>query len=109
MNNNLSAKFFRIPGKPLALTLFAAVMLLSCGAAGRTDNPQRVPEKFEAGETVYVCGCPMMCCQSVSRIPGGRCACNFPLKAGTVSRIQDGKIFVKLSDREKSFPIPYKR
>jgi hypothetical protein len=86
--------------------LIALLMLLGC-SGGRSENPKTVLEEFEVGESAYVCGCPLMCCNSISRIPGGRCTCNVPLRKGTVSRIQDGRVYVKIDDgREKRFFIP---
>lgn len=83
----------------------ALIVLLSC-TAGRNDIQKADLDKLEIGETVYVCGCPMMCCNSISRTAGGRCACNHPLRKATVSRVQDGRVYVKLDDgREKRFFI----
>ncbi|MCK9392430.1 MAG: hypothetical protein M0Q01_12800 [Syntrophales bacterium] len=88
-----------------AIILFVLICILSCNA-GRKENPEVVLEKLVVGETVYVCGCPMMCCNSISRNPKGRCTCNVPLKQGIVSRIKDGKVYVIVSGRGKTFTIP---
>ncbi|MGE5855467.1 MAG: hypothetical protein ACM34C_02795 [Syntrophaceae bacterium] len=92
-------KLIEVPMKGRIL-LFALIVLLGC-SAGHNEKTKAVPETFEIGESVYVCGCPMMCCNSISRSPGGRCTCNVPLKQGTISRIQGGIAFVKVSGREK--------
>lgn len=85
--------------------LIALIVLLGC-TAGRNEIQPADLAKLEIGETVYVCGCPMMCCNSISRTAGGRCACNHPLQKGTVARIQDGRVSVKIDDgREKRFFI----
>ncbi len=85
--------------------LIALIVLLGC-TAGRNEFSKVSVEKLEVGETVYVCGCPMMCCNSISRTAGRRCDCNQPLRKGTVSRIQDGRVYVKIDDgREKRFFI----
>ena len=85
--------------------LIALVLLLGCSASQRVNQTADL-SKLEIGETVYVCGCPMMCCNSISRTQNGRCVCNHPLKKGTVSRIRDGRIYVKIDDgREKRFFI----
>ncbi len=85
--------------------LIVLIVLLGC-TGGRNEFPQASLEKLEGGETVYVCGCPMMCCNSISKIAGGRCACNQPLRKGTVSKIQDGRVYVKIDDgRVKRFFI----
>jgi len=84
------------------IVLFALIVLLGC-SSGRNENPKAVLETYEVGDTVYVCGCPMMCCNAISKTPGGRCPCNFPLRQGTVKKIQDGKVYVNVSGREKRF------
>jgi len=92
------------PMKKRMIILFVVIVLAGCGT-GRDGNPKAVPESFKVGESVYVCGCPMMCCNSVSKEPG-RCACNVPLRKGNVSRIREGAVFVKIDDgREKRFFI----
>jgi len=82
------------------IILFSLMVLLGC--TGDSTKKQTVmAEKYQVGETVYVCGCPMRCCSNISRDPKGRCACNFPLKPGIVSRIQNGVVYVNNSGWEK--------
>ncbi len=91
------------PMKQGLISLIILIVLLGC-TAGRNEFPQASLEKLAVGETVYVCGCPMMCCNSISKIAGRRCDCNQPLRKGTVSNIQDGRVYVKIDDgREKRF------
>lgn len=86
--------------------LIALLLLLGC-SGGRNDIPKTALDEFKVGESAYVCGCPMMCCNSISRSPGGRCTCNVLLRKGTVSRIEDGRVYVRIDDgREKRFFIP---
>jgi len=86
------------------MLLVAVAALLGCSAQHDTE-PKVVLSELRTGESVYVCGCPMMCCNVVSRGPG-RCTCNVPLKRGAVSRIRNGKIYVSVSGREKVFSLP---
>ena len=87
------------------IILVALIVLLGC-TAGRNESPKADLDQLKIGETVYVCGCPMMCCNSISRVAGGRCDCNQPLRKGTVSRIRDGRVYVTIDDgREKRFFI----
>jgi hypothetical protein len=91
------------------ILLFVLTVLCGC-SAGHNENPKAVVEEFKIGEVVWVCGCPMMCCQSISRDQNGRCSCNFPLKKGTVSKVnkvKSGKVYVQVSvsGREKVFFI----
>ena len=93
------------PMKKRLIIPIALVILLGC-TAGRNEFPKAALDKLDVGEAVYVCGCPMMCCNSITKLAGGRCDCNQPLRKGTVSRIQDGRVYVKIDDgREKRFFI----
>jgi len=88
--------------KKWMIILFVVIVLAGCGTS-RDGNSKAALESFKVGETVYVCGCPMMCCNAVSMRPG-RCACNVTLRKGNVSRIREGAVFVKIDDgREKRF------
>ncbi len=89
--------------KKRMIILLAILVLLGC-AVEKNDKPKVVLSELKIGESVYVCGCPMMCCTSISWNPG-RCSCNVPLKRGTVAKIKDGKVYVAVSGREKVFFI----
>src|SRR5512138_586917 len=86
------------------IILIALIILVGCPAS-RSENPQALLKRVGVGDTVYVCGCPMICCNFISGNPDGRCSCNVPLKKGTVLRIQDGQIHVRTANREKWFFI----
>ncbi|MFH0995449.1 MAG: hypothetical protein V1844_08145 [Pseudomonadota bacterium] len=83
------------------LAVVAAALLIGCGSPRQDEKLPSSSEEYQAGETVYVCGCPMMCCNSISRNPEGRCICNMPLRKGTVSKIQNHIIIVTVFGREK--------
>jgi hypothetical protein len=85
----------------LMIVVVAAAVLIGCTPSGQDEKFPSSIEQFQIGETVYVCGCPMMCCDTISRNPDGRCACNMPLRKGTVSKIQDHMIIVSVFGREK--------
>ena len=91
--------------KKRSVILIALLIILGC-STDRNEFPKVSLEKLKTGETVYVCGCPMMCCNSISNIAGKRCDCNQPLRKGTISRIQNDRVYVKIDDgREKRFFI----
>ncbi|PKN17253.1 MAG: hypothetical protein CVU71_17135 [Deltaproteobacteria bacterium HGW-Deltaproteobacteria-6] len=92
--------------KKRMIILLAILAFLGC-ATEQNNKPEVVLNEVKIGEAVYVCGCPMMCCNSISRSPG-RCSCNVPLKLGTVSRIRDGRVYVAVSGREKAFLLTKK-
>ena len=83
------------------IAIVAATILIGCNHPGQDEKLPSSSEQFQIGETVYVCGCPMMCCNSISRNPDGRCVCNMPLRKGTVSKIQDHILIVTVFGREK--------
>jgi hypothetical protein len=85
----------------LVILIVTATLLIGCGPSRQDEKPPLASEKYQIGETVYVCGCPMMCCNSISRNPNGRCACNMPLKKGIVTNIQGHILLVTISGREK--------
>jgi hypothetical protein len=88
--------------KKVIFMLFVLITLLGCTPPLNENNNVDL-SKLKVGETVYVCGCPDMCCNSISKNPGGYCGCNFPLKPATVLKIQNGSIYVNVSGREKVF------
>jgi len=94
-------KRFGQPMLRLMIVIMAAALLIGCSSPRQDEKQPSSSEEYQAGETVYVCGCPMMCCNSISRNPEGRCICNMPLKRGTVLKIQDRIIIVTVFGREK--------
>ena len=85
----------------IMIAIVAATLLFGCSPSGQNEEQPSSSEQFQVGETVYVCGCPMMCCNSISRKPDGRCLCNMPLRKGTVSKVQDNTVLVTVFGREK--------
>jgi hypothetical protein len=83
------------------IVIVAAALLIGCSSSRQDEELVSSSEEYRMGETVFVCGCPMMCCNSISRKSDGRCVCNMPLRKGTVSKIQDHIIIVTVSGREK--------
>ena len=90
--------------KKRMLPTIVLIMLFSCTLGG-DEHPGLSQRDFRVGETAWVCGCPMMCCNFISRSPGGRCVCNVRSQKGTVVRIEGSKVYVNVSGREKSFTI----
>jgi hypothetical protein len=84
--------------KSLAIAVLFAAVLFNCSSV-RQEEARSVSQEYKVGETVYVCGCPMMCCNIISREANGRCICNVPMKEGIVSKIHGHKIVVTVSGR----------
>ncbi len=91
----------RIPVKSLVITAILTAILINCSSV-RQEDSRPVSQEYKVGETVYVCGCPMMCCNIISKDANGRCICNVPLKEGIVSRIDGHKVVVTVSGRGKN-------
>jgi len=98
-------KIIMSPEKMFMIIILTMIVIGGC-APRLNENPVVDLRELKVGETVYVCGCPDMCCNSISRDAGGQCACNYPLKQGVILKIQEGKIYVKVSSQEKIFYIP---
>ena len=88
----------RMTAKSLVIIALFAAILISCSSV-RQEDARSVSQEYKVGETVYVCGCPMMCCNSISRDPNGRCICNVPLRKGIVSKIHGHRIVVTVPGR----------
>ena len=80
-----------------------ALILAGCHSAPAANGPKQ--EQWRIGETAYVCGCPMACCPTMSREPGGRCLCNVPLKEGKVVAVVGGRVDVTFEGRTKTFHV----
>jgi len=92
----------------IMVILLVSMMLILTGCL-EASGTEKNPEPFRVGDEIYVCGCPMMCCNSYSREPG-RCICNVPLRKGTITKIHNSKIYVTVSGgRVKSFFVPEKK
>jgi len=88
--------------------LLVSVMLILTGIP-EASGAEKSTEPFRVGDVIYVCGCPMMCCNSYSRNPG-KCICNVPLRKGTITKIHNRKMFVTVDGgRVKSFFLPEKQ
>lgn len=83
------------------IAIMAATILIGCSPSREAEQQPPFFEEYRIGETVYVCGCPRMCCNSISRDPDGRCVCNTPMRKGTVSKNQDHVLLVMVFGREK--------
>lgn len=59
---------------------------------------------YKAGDKVFVCGCGTGCdCLTVAR-KAGKCSCGKQLAESVVDKVADGKIYVKVKDKELTFP-----
>ena len=95
------------PRHRVKILLILSMLLMLTGCPEGSNGTENKAGSFRVGEEIYVCGCPMMCCNSYSREPG-RCICNVPLRKATVSRIHNGKTYVTVNGRVKSLHIPEK-
>lgn len=78
------------------------LLTLGCERTSTTDVSPPM-KSYKIGETVYVCGCPPVCdCCIIASFPGGNCACNMPLKLGTVVREKNGSVTIQLDGRQKT-------
>jgi hypothetical protein len=82
------------------LILLFVALSLSFAVVAFADKDLPV---FKAGESVYVCGCGEGCdCLTMSR-KAGNCSCGKPLVKGVVSKVDEGKAFVKIDGKDRAF------
>ncbi len=63
--------------------------------------------KFEAkaGDAIYACGCGAGCdCGTLGK-QEGKCGCGQDMVKATVTKVEKGKVFYKIGDKEFSAPI----
>ncbi len=89
------------PVRKLVIAVLLTAILVNCSSV-RQEDSRPLSTEYKVDETVYVCGCPMMCCNIISKDANGRCICNVPLKEGIVSRIDGHKVAVTVSGRGKN-------
>lgn len=89
--------------KTVLLVLSLLFVFTAVGLAFAAKGPTG---KFEAkaGDTIYVCGCGEGCdCGSLA-LKEGKCGCGKELVKTTVTKVEKGKVFYKLDDKELSAP-----
>jgi hypothetical protein len=83
------------------------VVLMTVVAVGMAGLTMAAVEKgmitLKAGDKINVCGCGAGCpCETMSR-KEGKCTCNKDLVKATVTRVEEGKMFVMLNGKEQAF------
>jgi hypothetical protein len=90
--------------KSILLVLSLLFVFASIGLAFAAKGPSG---KFEvkAGDTIYVCGCGEGCdCGALGK-KEGKCGCGKELVKTTATKVEKGKVFYKLEDKELSASI----
>lgn len=65
MNFNVALHNCLRPMKTGVMICLMLLVLSGCDGE-QSDKPKVILGKLVVGESVYVCGCPMMCCNSIS-------------------------------------------
>jgi hypothetical protein len=59
--------------------------------------------KYAVGDEVYACACPETCPCDYLANKAGKCNCGADLAKATVSKVEKGKVMVKMGDKELTF------
>jgi hypothetical protein len=87
--------------------LLVLSLLFVCAAVTLVFAAKGPSGKFEAkvGDAIYACGCGDGCdCGSLGK-KEGTCSCGQKMVKTTVTRIDKGRVFYKIGDKELSAPM----
>jgi len=80
----------------LVFVFSAALVFADKGAKGMFNA--------KAGDEIYVCACGASCkCGTLAK-KEGECGCGQKLVEATVTKVEEGKVFYKIGDKEFSAP-----
>ena len=81
-------------------------MLFVFGAAGLVfaDKDAKGMFSAKAGDQIYVCACGESCKCGTMGHKEGNCTCGKEMVKATVTKVEDGKVFYKIGDKELSAP-----
>lgn len=89
--------------KKLVLTLISLFVLAVAGLAF-ADKDAKGMFSTKAGDEIYVCACGESCKCGTMAHKEGNCSCGQKLVKATVSKVDKGKVFYKIGDKELSAP-----
>lgn len=86
------------------LVLVVISLLFVFGAAGLVCADKGAKGMFsaKAGDEIYVCGCGEACKCSTLGLKEGKCSCGKDMVKTTVTKVEEGKVFYKVGDKELS-------
>jgi hypothetical protein len=88
------------------LVLVVISLLFVFGATGLVfaDKGEKGMFSAKAGDQIYVCGCGEACKCGTMGKKEGKCSCGKELVTATVTKVESGKVFYKIGDKELSAP-----
>ena len=88
------------------LVLLAISLLFVFGATGLVFADKGAKGMFpaKAGDEIYVCACGESCKCGTLAHKEGKCSCGKEMVKAKVSKVEDGKVFYKIGDKEYSAP-----
>ena len=90
--------------KRLILLLFAAGIVFGAAAIACADKGAKGLFSAKAGDTIYVCACGEACKCGTLGLKDGECGCGQKLVEAKVTKVEKGKVFYKVGDKEFSAP-----
>jgi hypothetical protein len=90
--------------KKLVLVVISLMVVFAAGMAFADKAAKKGFFSAKAGDEIYVCNCGEACkCGTLAK-KEGKCSCGKELVATTVTKVEDGKVFYKVGDKELSAP-----
>lgn len=89
--------------KKMILVVLSLVLVFSAALAF-ADKGTKGMFTAKAGDSIYVCACGESCkCGTLAK-KDGNCSCGQKLVKATVTKIEKGKVFYKIGEKELSAP-----
>lgn len=90
--------------KKLILLIISLAIVVSAATLALADKGGKGKFEGKAGDKIYVCACGEGCKCGTLAYSEGECSCGNKLVEATVTKIEKGKVFYKLGDKELSAP-----
>jgi hypothetical protein len=90
--------------KKLVLVVVSLMFIFAATGLVFADKGAKGLFSAKAGDEIYVCNCGEACkCGTLAK-KEGKCTCGKELVKTTVTKVEDGKVFYKVADKELSAP-----
>jgi hypothetical protein len=88
--------------KRFILLVISMCFVVAAASMALADKGTKGTFAAKAGDTIYVCGCGEGCDCGTLATKEGKCGCGKELVKTTVTKVEKGKVFYRLDDKELS-------